>query len=110
MDDLIQALDDLTQHTINGLAELTYEELAQIVDDRQIIVDQIQQTSADTITDAQKQRVHIILESDAIILQRMMSLQVEARDWLEQRNRIKAQRQAYESSYAPDSILMDRLE
>jgi hypothetical protein len=33
---------------------------------------------------------------------------LEAQDWLQKRNQAKAQRNAYEAAYTPDSFLMDR--
>jgi len=57
---------------------------------------------------AQKQAINRILEHDSTILAQMNALRLEAQDWLQKRNQAKVQRNAYESSYTPDSILMDR--
>lgn len=61
--------------------------------------------SADACT---KDTIRRIMEHDPGIMTRMNAHRLEAKDWLQKRNQAKAQRNAYEAGYTPDSILMDR--
>ena len=109
MDELIQSLNQLTREMVDRLQETTYEELELFVEDRQKLVDSIAEEAAICqTTPAQKQEINRILEHDNAILDRMNALRLEAQDWLYKRNQAKAQRNAYETAYTPDSFLMDR--
>lgn len=44
-----------------------------------------------------------------IAKQHIQTLKQEAQNWLVQRNIARSQRNAYESNYTPDSVLMDRM-
>ncbi|WP_405173419.1 flagellar protein FliT [Paenibacillus sp. FSL H8-0260] len=109
MDELIRSLDQLTREIEERLQETTYEELEAFVDERQELVDSIAEVATICRTTlAQKQEINRILEHDNVILDRMNTLRLEAQDWLQKRNQAKAQRNAYEAAYTPDSFLMDR--
>lgn len=109
MDELIQSLKELTLGITDRLEETSYEELEFFVEDRQKLVDSIAEKAAICqSTSAQKQEINRILEHDNAILDRMNALRLEAQDWLYKRNQAKAQRNAYETAYTPDSFLMDR--
>ncbi|KGE20418.1 flagellar protein FliT [Paenibacillus wynnii] len=109
MDELIQQLDQLTNDILDRLHEAPYEQLEFFVEDRQNLVDSIAaMVSSCQPTFAQKLAIRRIMEQDSAILARMNALRLEAQDWLQKRNQAKAQRNAYESGYAPESILMDR--
>ncbi|OMD21959.1 flagellar protein FliT [Paenibacillus odorifer] len=109
MDELIWSLNQLTQEIEERLQETTYEELEAFVDERQELVDSIAEVATICRTTlAQKQEINRILEHDNVILDRMNTLRLEAQDWLQKRNQAKAQRNAYEAAYTPDSFLMDR--
>ncbi|MRN54293.1 flagellar protein FliT [Paenibacillus monticola] len=109
MDELIRSLEQLTQGIMGRLNEAPYEELESFVEKRQNIVDSMGERAAIfQPTPAQKQEINRILEDDAAILAAMNSHRLEAQDWLQKRNQAKAQHNAYDTHYAPDSILMDR--
>jgi len=109
MDELIWSLNQLTQEIEERLQDTTYEELEAFVDERQELVDSIAEVATICRTTlAQKQEINRILEHDNVILDRMNTLRLEAQDWLQKRNQAKAQRNAYEAAYTPDSFLMDR--
>ncbi|OMD88688.1 hypothetical protein BSK49_14650 [Paenibacillus odorifer] len=109
MDELIRSLDQLTREIEERLQETTYEELEAFVDERQELVDSIaEKATICRMTLAQKKEINRILEHDNVILDRMNTLRLEAQDWLQKRNQAKAQRNAYEAAYTPDSFLMDR--
>ncbi|MEK5419752.1 flagellar protein FliT [Paenibacillus sp. FSL L8-0708] len=109
MDELIRSLDQLTREIEERLQETTYEELEAFVDERQELVDSIAEVATICrMTLAQKKEINRILEHDNVILDRMNTLRLEAQDWLQKRNQAKAQRNAYEAAYTPDSFLMDR--
>lgn len=109
MDELIDSLDQLTQRMMSHLREADYEELEVFVEERQKLVDLItEKVALSPSTLAQKVEINRILENDNALLDRMNELRQEAHDWLQKRNQAKAQRNAYEAGYTPDSILMDR--
>ncbi|MGG1615998.1 hypothetical protein [Paenibacillus sp. NRS-1781] len=102
-------MEEVTQQFINRLNETSYEEVEQFVELRQMKVDKLlSHLHNQSLTPEQKQKLESILNHDELIGQRMQFLKNEAKDWLVQRNMAKAQRNAYESSYTPDSILMDK--
>ena len=109
MDNLIQLLDQYTRNLTDRLYETTYEEIETFVEKRQELVNKIGVLVVSCQpTDAQKQEIGRIMEWDSEILARMNALRLEAQDWLYKRNQAKAQRNAYETAYTPDSFLMDR--
>lgn len=109
MDELIRSLDLLTHTMMGRLQEATYEELEDFVVERQELVDSITEKVASCpATPAQKHEINRILLQDNDLLDRMNTLRIEAKDWLQKRNQAKVQRSAYEQNYTPDSILMDR--
>jgi predicted AAA+ superfamily ATPase len=109
MDKLIPELQGLTNNILERLYEADFEELEAFVEERQRLVDDmIRQISFQSANDSQKLEITRILEQDSEIMARMNALRLEAQDWLQKRNQAKAQRNAYEAGYTPDSFLMDR--
>lgn len=109
MDDLLQELEQLTWTITSQLREATPEELEAFVEQRQNLVDAIgKEVEVCPMTSAQKNELRRIMEHDPAIVARMNAHRLEAKDLLHKRNQAKAQRNAYEVGYAPDSILMDR--
>ncbi|ETT48891.1 flagellar protein FliT [Paenibacillus sp. FSL H7-0942] len=109
MDNLIERLSTMTQVVIERIEETSYEELETFIEDRQHIVDAIIKESESFPLDVkQKGEVHRILAYDKTLLDRMNTLRIEAQDWLHKRNQAKMQRNVYETTYASDSMLMDR--
>lgn len=109
MDELIHSLDMLTREMMDGLQEVTYEELEDFVEERQKLVDSItQEVEICPATPAQKQEINRILSHDNELLDRMNALRQEAQNFLTKRGQAKVQRNAYETAYTPDSFLMDR--
>ena len=109
MDNLILRLEQLSQSVIEQLEEISYEELVAFVDCRQPILDEMSSVNAtQSLNPNQKHRIQALVRNDAIIEARMTALKQEASDWLRQRDAAKVQRNAYESAYAMDSMLMDQ--
>jgi hypothetical protein len=109
MDSLLQELEQLTQTMVARLMDAHYEELENFVNERQNLVDAIgKEVGNCQMTSAQKAVLSRIMEHDPAIVARMNAHRLDARDLLQKRNQAKAQRSAYEVSYAPDSVLMDR--
>ncbi|WP_245699803.1 hypothetical protein [Paenibacillus glacialis] len=100
----------MTESIINKLSVVTFEELSDFVDQRQLLIDQLKllMESDEVLTSSNKDRIQNITKQDTCISNRMMELKIEAQDWLQQRNQAKVQRSAYEAGYSQDSILMDR--
>ncbi|QSF44732.1 flagellar protein FliT [Paenibacillus tianjinensis] len=109
MDKLLEELEELTQTMVSRLMDAPYEELENFVNERQNLVDAIgKEVENCQMTSEQKEVLGRIMEHDSAIVARMNAHRLEARELLQKRNQAKAQRSAYEASYAPDSILMDR--
>ncbi|WP_054942256.1 flagellar protein FliT [Paenibacillus ihuae] len=108
-DKLISELQLLTQNMMERLYQAEFEEFESFVEERQKLIDNIiRQFSSIPASGPQKIEIERILHRDLEITARMNELRQEARDWLQKRNQAKAQRNAYEAAYTPDSILMDR--
>ncbi|WP_339267533.1 hypothetical protein [Paenibacillus sp. FSL R5-0470] len=109
MDNCILELNKITQDIINRLENCSYEELDDFVEQRQILIDQLEQEiRKQSIGEVQQNQILELLKADPMIIQRMQQLKNEAANWLQQREQAKAQRSAYEAAYTPDSFLMDR--
>jgi hypothetical protein len=109
MDSLVFELEKLTHSMIERLNLLTSEELVQNIDARQAIIDQIVSFAAtEPLNEQHKATLQAVIGHDELIRGRLEYFKREASDWLQQRDRAKMQRSAYEVSYSPDSILMDK--
>lgn len=109
MDELIAQLQLLTKDILERLNDADYEELEVFVEERQQLIDDMtRQLSSNPARESQKVEIERILHHDPDITARMNVLRLEAQDWLQKRNQAKAQRNAYEAGYTPDSFLMDR--
>ncbi|OAB37684.1 hypothetical protein PMSD_08995 [Paenibacillus macquariensis subsp. defensor] len=109
MDKLIYELEEMSQALIPRLDRVSFEELSGFADQRQHLIDSIAKgLKEQALNVEQKERLKNVMQSDAIIRGRMEALRDEASDWLLQRGQAKVQRNAYESVYSADSILMDR--
>ncbi|WP_172200927.1 hypothetical protein [Saccharibacillus qingshengii] len=108
MSDSIRLLEELSADIQSRLGALTYEEISELMERRQIIVDQIEQeASVSPLIEEEKQRIRVVIGQDAAIQMRIHFLRNEAAHWLQQRNQAKAQRSAYETAYTPDAYMMD---
>ncbi|SDK87005.1 MULTISPECIES: hypothetical protein [unclassified Paenibacillus] len=108
MSDSIRLLEELSEDIQSRLGALTYEELSELMDRRQIIVDQIEQKASESpLTESEKQCIRAVIGRDMTIQVRINFLRNEAAHWLKQRNQAKAQRRTYETAYTPDAYLMD---
>lgn len=109
MDKQLEELRILTEALLLRLDQASAEELSEFVEKRQQVLDQILESAKqDLMNSLQKDKLLAITRYDAQIIQRMEYYRQEASDWLQQRKQAKAQRNAYEVSYSPNSILMDR--
>ncbi|MCL6662082.1 hypothetical protein [Paenibacillus amylolyticus] len=107
MDELIKELEQLTQDIMLQIDELSSDELELFVDKRQNIIDSMLKQGQGEASISQQARLKKIMDNDHAILMRMNSLKIEAKDWLIQRKQAKVQKNAYETSYAVDSIIVD---
>ncbi|MDO3412072.1 hypothetical protein QWJ34_20080 [Saccharibacillus sp. CPCC 101409] len=108
MSDSITRLEELSADIQARLGLLTYEELGDMMDRRQIIVDEIESEAATApLSAANKERIRSVIAMDERIAVRINFLRNEAAHWLQQRNQAKAQRSAYETAYTPDAYLVD---
>jgi hypothetical protein len=109
MDNHVERLVEMTHDILAQLQYCSYEEMDAFVAKRQILIDQLEQLTKEKPFSAME-KVHLqeLLVADSAIIDRMQQLKTEAANWLQHRGLAKAQRNAYESGYTPNSILMDR--
>ncbi|WP_408892917.1 hypothetical protein [Paenibacillus taichungensis] len=109
LDEQIGELELMTLNVVKQIPQISYQELEEFVERRQGLVDGIGNLlNNSSLSDSQKKRIEHILQYDSLILNQMSLLKNQSEEWLMQRGQAKAQRQAYELSYTPDSILMDQ--
>ncbi|WP_338540809.1 flagellar protein FliT [Paenibacillus tundrae] len=102
-------LKQLTNTIMGILYEADYEQLEVFVEERQHIIDGlVERFSLEPASVNEKVEIEQLLGNDQEIIARMNVLRLEAQDWLHKRGQAKTQRNAYESSYTPDSFLMDK--
>ncbi|RUT33262.1 hypothetical protein EJP77_06300 [Paenibacillus zeisoli] len=109
MDNVITSLRALTESVVIRLQMISYEELDSFIEERQHLIDELNQLKLTSpFNPAQQKELQDIVQADSVILARMAALKAEAADWLQHRGQVRTQRNAYEASYTPDSILLDR--
>ncbi|WP_315372663.1 hypothetical protein [Paenibacillus xylanexedens] len=109
MNAFVGELEEMTLQLISKLEHATYEELADFVERRQPIIDQLNQIALEQkLTPEEKERLKVLLQHDPIIMVRMTVLKNEAGDWLSQRKQATRQRSVYEVAYTPNSLLVDK--
>jgi hypothetical protein len=109
MDKWVAELEELTSGIAARLLEADYEELAQFVDKRDLIIGQLQsQVELGASLAGYKPRLQAILAHDQAIMARMFELKNEAADGLAKLDQGKRQKNAYETAYAPDSYFFDK--
>ncbi|WKL04031.1 hypothetical protein Q0F98_12705 [Paenibacillus amylolyticus] len=68
MSDSIRLLEELSEDIQSRLGALTYEELSELMDRRQIIVDQIRQKASESpLTESEKQCIRAVIGRDMTI-------------------------------------------
>lgn len=109
MDELIQQLDNLDQQMLKNSESATHEEWTIFINDREQIINEI--IACDTVnplTSEQKVKLTKIQLREEQLRRTMEQQKQEAADWLRNRGQAKVQRNAYETAYASDSIIMDQ--
>lgn len=104
--DLIQALKEMTIETTNRLSIIEEEELVAFVDRRQEIVHSMEKYRT-LLTKEDKKEIGLILDMDGPILMRMNKLKDEAGSWMEKKGNIRVQQNAYQRAYSVDSLFID---
>ncbi|MBY0009464.1 hypothetical protein H7K49_03295 [Paenibacillus typhae] len=105
----INALEELTKDILEKLNHITYEELAEFVEQRGELTNELIESFRQCPPEAEEQlKLRSLLAYDQQLSGHMDALKSDASQWLLNRNQAKMQRNAYEAGYAPDSVLMDR--
>lgn len=109
MDELITELERLTAGMADSLDQADDQAFSAFVDERQAIIDQLQEQALPPQQAAKyRERVMRLLEHDDHIISRMQQLKDEASEQLAKLKQGREQRQVYEAAYTPDSIFFDR--
>ncbi|CAN7153508.1 flagellar protein FliT [Paenibacillus sp. LjRoot153] len=107
MDKLLQSLKRITQGIIVELDQKDYEQLGSFVEERQIIIDQLQSMNQ-SFNDQQKLVIKDILQHDDVIVRRMQQLKDEAKSGIDKIERARVHNNAYEQPYAQESYFFDK--
>lgn len=107
MDKLLQTLQRITHEIIIELDQMEYEQLASFVEDRQLIIDELQSMNQ-RYTDQQKLVIQVILQHDEAIVRRMQQLRDEAKIGIDKIERARVHNNAYEQPYAQESYFFDK--
>jgi len=103
---LLDQINQLTAEALHQLHEMTEEQFEEFATKRELLTQQLEIYRAD-ITDEHRSQIAILLASDPVILQRMAFLKNEAGQWLERKETVRTQRNAYHHAYAGDSLFVD---
>jgi hypothetical protein len=109
MDEIVQQLQALTNQTLNKLDSLTYEELSDFVERREVLLSQmkaLRSTSAELAK--HKEAIAGILRQDAVILARMEALKHEASQAMSKLSKSRQQKNAYDTTYSMDGVYFDK--
>ncbi|KRE73585.1 flagellar protein FliT [Paenibacillus sp. Soil750] len=107
MDKLLQTLQRITQAIIVELDQMDDEQFASFVEERQLIIDQLQSMNQ-SFNDQQKLVIKDILQYDEAIVRRMQQLKDEAKSGIDKIERARVHNNAYEQPYAQESYFFDR--
>ncbi|MEX1028720.1 MAG: hypothetical protein WDZ91_01595 [Paenibacillaceae bacterium] len=104
MDSLVQSLQVITEHMVDQLDCVTEEQIVFFIDQREAIVQQLQQLE---ITDVDREQygaaVLQVLEYDPIITAKLELLRTEAKNNMQKTSIAKVQNTAYNSTYSSDN-------
>lgn len=107
MDKLLQTLQRITQAIIVELDRMDDEQFASFVEERQLIIDQLQSMNQ-SFNDQQKLVIKDILQYDNVIVRRMQQLKDEAKSGIDKIERARVHNNAYEQPYAQESYFFDK--
>lgn len=109
MDELIQQLDNLDQKMLQNSENASHEDWTIFINDREKIINEIIACeTVNPLTSEHKVRLTKIQFREEQLRRIMEQQKQEAAEWLRNRGQAKVQRNAYETAYASDSILMDQ--
>ncbi|WP_442602616.1 hypothetical protein [Paenibacillus sp. KN14-4R] len=108
MDNLITQLEEITFEALNQLDYMDADQISMFVDKRESIVMNMQELLHQDTTLDQRARVMQVLNHEHLFLARMELLRQEASDSIQQLERAKIRRSAYELAYAPESAFFDK--
>ncbi|QLG38202.1 hypothetical protein HW560_08755 [Paenibacillus sp. E222] len=103
---LVNKYSLLSNHTIVNLSELDEEQLLNYSEQRESIVNEIGSYRS-LLTDDMKAEIKQLLIGERVIVERMLAIKNEAAAWLEKRENIRSQQNAYQQSYSSDSLFID---
>lgn len=109
MEEGIHRLESLTHQFSKKLEQASYENIVEFVEQRQRLIEQLQRAEL-TEGDKRKYRnsVEKIIQIDAVVSDKIKSLQEEAGIELEKRNHVRRQKNAYNAAYSQGSFFLDQ--
>ncbi|GGH64414.1 hypothetical protein GCM10008014_42770 [Paenibacillus silvae] len=104
--DLLNKYSLLSSHTIINLSKFDEDQLLTYTEQREAIVNEMSSYSS-LLTDDMKAEIKQLLVGEGVIVERMLAIKNEAAEWLEKRENIRSQQNAYQQSYSSGSIFID---
>jgi hypothetical protein len=96
---------------VNELNCLTYEQLADYVEQREQLINQIQamsQADVPVLSQENKDRLANVLLQDKVLLAKMHQFKAEAKLGLIKMGTARIQKEAYDVGFTPDSVFFDK--
>lgn len=106
IENILMELVLLTNQLVDKLSDVTYEELVSFTEERERLVQKLVNID-EKPTDYEKKQILSILHQDSLIKSRMEFFKSEASIFLEKQGAIKAQQEAYQALYKPESLFYD---
>ncbi|MMZ54369.1 hypothetical protein D1872_161910 [compost metagenome] len=103
----VTQLERATIELIERIHQVSYTELSQYADQREIISLKII-SNQQSLTEADKKRIQQLTRFDKVILSKMESYKTEASGWFAKKGTIQGQQAAYNAKYTPDSLFFDK--
>lgn len=111
MDNPLNKLLEINRDHVKRINELTYEEVESLFEIRDSLISMLPTYfEQHSITVEDKQCIELIIKDDVIFANKIEELKKDASDWFAHRNVAKSQKNAYESKYENNGILMDKRE
>lgn len=102
-------LREKTEQMVKDIEAIDFEQLVELVDERDAVLERLQHHWRDDLPDADKikNEIKLLTSYDHIITDKMNMLLQDADSQLGQLNKIKMQKHAYEESYQAQSLFLD---
>ncbi|MDF2958961.1 MAG: hypothetical protein K0S39_696 [Paenibacillus sp.] len=107
-EEILFQVEVLTNSMVQGLESASYNDLVQFVDERDRLINELQEEPVSFNPDEYRARVLYILEQDKLLGAKMLTFKQEAQKSIEKFQRAEKYKQAYDKEYTMDSIFFNK--